>query len=345
MWLTLLACQAPFGADRHDLLGFRIAAMSVPPAGAGDTIVPELALIVDGHPWSDDPVDLLWYWVEDTDAVLAIDPLTPLAGLGPAPSLVVPEDGAVLAVRAILGDREERAFVILAAPPATLEPFAVRAETIPLTIAGAEGPDLLLPAREALSPTSEPGIAPEIAPGDFVRLTAYTGDGDPLVRWMATAGTFFELDRQVADWAAGELVLDDDQIEDGRTVLDEGSVTFIALALGNAGETQFSSFDLTVGPHGDGLIVGGRILPTRPPAVDFGSGVAGTLVIDDTSPTGVRLDNAEPLLGDVEDWGTDALPCGANLEGPFNPRVLLNGICPRTAIDGFDVVVRAEGTW
>ena len=44
----LLACQAPFGADRQDLTGFRVAALSAPAAAAGDPLTPEVAVVVEG---------------------------------------------------------------------------------------------------------------------------------------------------------------------------------------------------------------------------------------------------------------------------------------------------------
>lgn len=342
MWFALFACQAPFGTDRHDLVGFRVAAIAVPPAAAGATLVPEAAIVVDGRTWSDDPVDLLWYWVPSADAVLSIDPVTPIDGFGPAPSLVVPADPAILALRAVHGADEELAFIEIAPPPPVLDRvFSVGAESLPLAMDALEGPELLLEARQEL--TASP--LDTIEPGDIVRLTANVAD-DPLVRWMATAGTFFELERQVADWAAGDLTLDGDQIEDGWTVLDPGPVTFIALALGNPGETAFSAVDLTVGPHGDGVIVNGRLLPTDV-ALDLapGDGVAGTLVADDDSPTGLALAGATVVDPDLVPPGTDALPCAAVLEGPFDPRVLLDAICTRSAVLGFDVVVVPERTW
>lgn len=342
MWFALLACQAPFGTDRHDLVGFRVAAVSVPPAFATEVVVPEAALVVDGRPWSDDPVELLWYWVEAEEDVLAIDPLTPVAGSGPAPSLVVPGRERVLAVVATHGGREQRAFVEVPEPPGALaDRFDIGAAGLTLTVEGAEGPELLLDARAALEPTA----LAEVGPGDFVRLSTQI-DGDPLVRWMATAGTFFELERQVADWAAGDLRLDEDEIEDGRTVLDPGPVTFLALALGVPGETRFAVFDLAVGPHPPGVVVNGRAVPTVP-AVDLqpGDGVAGTLVSDDTSPTGVRLEDAVLVDLLTVDFGSDALPCQANLVGPFNPRWLLTGVCTRADVDGRAVVLAPEGTW
>lgn len=342
MWFALLACQAPFGTDRHDLVGFRLAAVSVPPAFATETVTPEVALVVDGRPWSDDPVELVWYWVETEDDVLAIDPLTPVAGSGPAPSLLVPSRERVLAVVATHDGREQRAFVELPEPPGLLDaPFDVLAEGLPLTVDAAEGPELVLDARAALEPTA----LAEIAPGDFVRLTADV-DGDPLVRWMATAGTFFELERQVADWAAGELRLDVDEIDDGRTVLDPGPVTVLALALGVPGETRFAALDLSVGPHPPGVVVQGRAVPTVP-AVDPqpGDGVAGTFVADDTSPTGFRLEGATLVDLLTVDFGSDAIPCAANLVGPFDPRWLLTGVCTRADVDGRAVVLAPEGTW
>ncbi|MEQ1566496.1 MAG: hypothetical protein ABMA64_12715 [Myxococcota bacterium] len=336
MW-SLLACQAPFGADRHDLVDFRVAALTAPPALAGDAISPRVALIVDGHPWSDRDIDLLWYWVDGPDDVEGIDPTWEIAGTGPAPMLVVPRDQRALGLLARDGDRELRAYFALAEPPDKVDPPArIEVATLPLALEAVEGPELLLDARRGLSATPADGVPV----GGFARFTAEV-DGDPLVRWMATAGTFFELDRAAADWAAGDLLLDEDEIDDGRAALPAGAVTVLALALGEPGQTAFRATDLYVGPAPDGVWVEGRFVPTDGP-VAFGPGevLRGTFTADDTSPTGVRLVDAAAEPGsDVFAWGTPWLACAVNLDGPFDPNWLLAGVCTRPGIEGIEVVV------
>jgi hypothetical protein len=342
MWALLLACQAPFGTDRHDLAGFRLAAVSFPPTPTGEVGTPQAAVVVDGRTWVDDPVDLRWYWVANPDAVVDLSPETAPDGFGPSPSLIVPQDRRTLAVIAAHGEEDLRAFIEVAEPPATLgASFTLTAQSLPISVESAEGPELLLEARGDLTP--EP--LAEVQPGDFVRWTAEV-TGDPLVRWMATAGTFFEFDRSVTDWAAGDLTLDQDEIEDGRTVLGPGPVTFLALALGSPGETQFTAFDLEIGPRRAGVVVNGRIVPTDPPVSPAaGDWVVGTLTADDTAPAGIMLTEAAVVAAGSVPVGTDALPCAVPLDGPFDPRVLLTTVCVRVEIEGYEVAVVAEGAW
>lgn len=287
MLLLLAACQEPFGADRHDLVGFRIAAVSVPPAAPGDEVVPRAAVVVDGRAWSPSPIDLAWYWVDDTDEIEAIDPLTVADAAGPSPLLTVP-DRPILAVVARRGSEDRRAFVEVAPPPATIA----------------------APTAFALDP------GPTVEPGETVRLRA---DTDGLVRWMATAGTFTEIDEQTADWRSR----------------DPGPVTVVALALGEPGEATFAATDLHVGDPGPGLWVGQRWLPTDV-ALEPGEHVRGTLAADDASPCGLRLTAPEVVPG-PEDAAYD---CLVPLDGTFDPGWLLEQRCGRDALAGDDVVVR-----
>src|SRR5262245_20118336 len=183
MWWTLAACQAPFGTDRHDLVGFRVAAMALAPAQPGGRVTPAVALIVDGHAWSDDPVELRWFWVDGEDAALSLDPSTPEEDTGPAPTLTVPADRTTLALIARHGDDEYRAFSTVApGPPTYGGPLFLSIGTLPLTVDAVDGPDLLLRAREGLP--SDPAETVDV--GGFVRLTG-SATREPLFRWMATA--------------------------------------------------------------------------------------------------------------------------------------------------------------
>lgn len=325
--MALLACQEPFGTDRHDLVGFRVAALSVPPADDGAVVVPHPALVVDGRTWSDDPPALVWRWIRDLDDEFGL-----ADAVGPAPELVVPADRRTLLLVAVHGDEEERVVLEVARPPTTFAPptgFVV--EALPLALDALAGPELALAARQDLAGAP----AEQIEPGGFARLRLDVG-GDPLVRWMATAGTFFELDRQAADWAAGDVVLDDDEVEQA-TPLDAGTVTVVALALGAPGETAFRVFDLNVGDPGIGLRVGGRWLPSDPVG---GEAVRGTLVADDDAPVGLRLAGAEAVtFAEAGDFGTPALACAVPRSGPFDPGWLLEGICARSDMAGAEVVV------
>jgi hypothetical protein len=340
MWSVLLACQEPFEVDRHDLVGFRIAAISAPPASPGQALEPSVALIVDGRPWSEEFVDLGWFWVDHPDDLLSLDPLSPTDATGPLPLLTVPEDARTLALVARLGEQEQRAFLSVAeGPPSFSGPSAIELSALPLALQALEGPELLLPARQELE--EEPLDA--TSPGDFLRLRAQV-EGDPLVRWMATAGTFFELDRHTADWAAGDLRLDDDEVEEGRAALEPGWVTFLALALGAPGETSFRAADVPVGIEPVGLWVGGRFVPTDAPVSwQPGDAVRGTLAADDTSPFGLRLEGASVEPADaVTDFGTSALSCLVSRDGPLDPQWWLTGVCARDSAVGVEVVIVPE---
>jgi hypothetical protein len=340
MWFVLFACQEPFEIDRHDLVGFRIAAISAPPASSGQTLEPQVALIVEGHPWSADFVDLGWFWVDEPEDVAQLDPLSPTDATGPLPLLTVPEDKRTLALIARWGDQEQRAFLQVADGPPTYQgPSSLALESLPLALDSVGGPELLLAARQPLE--GEPLGA--VSPGDFLRLRAQV-EGDPLVRWMATAGTFFELDRQTTDWAAGDLRLDEDEIEEGRTSLEPGWVTFLALALGEPGETSFLARDVPVGIEPVGLWVGGRFVPTDAPVSwQPGEAVRGTLAADDASPFGLQLQGATVEPADqVTDYGTPSLPCLVTRDGPLDPQWWLMGVCARDSSVGMDVVIVPE---
>ncbi|MCB9684589.1 MAG: hypothetical protein H6738_04675 [Alphaproteobacteria bacterium] len=339
MLLALLAaCQAPFGADRHDLVGFRVAAVDADPVRDGGTTTARVAVIVDGRPFSHAPVDLAWYLLADPDELLDLDPLSTADGVGPEPELVVPADRRVLGLIARQGDLEERAFVELPTPPASVHPpRALTSGVLPLPAMSALlGPELLLDAREALS--ADPGDA--VPPGGALRLGAEVGDEDPLVRWMSTAGTWFELDRHTADWIAGDdLLLDDDELEGERIPLEPQIVTVLALALGDPGDTAFRATEVFVGDAPEGVWVGGRFLPGDGlPEVAPGQALTTTLRADDTSPTGFRLEGGEvtdPSL--VADWGTPSLPCVIGHDGPLDPDWWLTQQCFTNGIDGLRV--------
>lgn len=344
MWtIALAACQEPFATDRHDLAGFRIAAVSTPPAGPGEVAAPRAAVIADGAPWSDAAVTLRWSWVARAEDAALLDADSPAEAEGPAPSLLVPEDRRVLALVAIHGDELRRAVLEVPEPPAHLVPPAhVTAVGLPLEVATVTAEALAIDARRALAPSA----AAEVAPGGFVRLAAEpapAGDGDaePLVRWMATKGTFFELDPHTTDWAAGELALDGDEIDEDvpRSDLAPGWVTFVALTVAGGGETAFLARDLAVGPVPAGVWVGGRFVPTDvPSAAGPDEQLRGRLTLDDTSPCGLALaiDGTEP-----KDTPS-SLPCAIPIDGPFDPDVLLDQRCVRTELDGVSVAVAPD---
>ncbi|MBW1880276.1 MAG: hypothetical protein JRJ84_18095, partial [Deltaproteobacteria bacterium] len=225
--LVIAGCQEPFGSDRHDLEGDRIAAMAVDPAGApgGDPMTVRVALSVDSRPWSDDPVALDWHWLEDDDVhvVADLEPGDEADGQGPAPTLTVPEgEGTVrlALVAAFPSGRVRRAFLDLE-----------------------RGVGHTHPRLAGLS--FNPGGP--VSPGDMLTVAAVMADlqeTPPMVRWMTVRGrgTFTEQDRLTALWEAAEVVTDDDEVV-SRDLLEVGPVTFLALAITETGDNDFLAED------------------------------------------------------------------------------------------------------
>jgi hypothetical protein len=345
MWLLWLAagCQEPFGTDRHDLVGFRIAAVQAPSASPGDEIEPSVALIVDGRAWSPDNVDLRWFWVAEAEDLIDLDPLSEPDAVGPEPLLVVPTDTRALGLIALRNGDERRAVIEVPAPPRALpEVASVSLSALPLQLSQLEGPELSVDARHDLEPTP----ASFVEEGQLARLQAsLDGDpGDAVIRWMSTAGTWFELDPLVADWVPGDLLLDDDELDGEPTALGPGPVTVLALAVGAPGETAWRATDVWVGQPPAGVRIGGRWMAVEPAVAPAeGDAVRGVLTADDDAPTGFRLTGAAlERAAAVTDWGTSALPCQVPRTGPFDPVWLLEGICPRDPLDGIEILLRPD---
>lgn len=334
--LLTTACQEPFGTDRHDLVGFRIAALSA--VGSGDTVSARAALIVDGHPWSDDAVTFDWYWVDDTDAdtIAALGEGDLRAATGPTPDLPANGDAAALALVATHGEDLARAVVEVgeAAHVPALNGIDLRSNA--LALESVQATDLHLAARRLQEDGPAASNVPE---GGFARLRAQT-IGDPQVRWMTTApgGTFLELDRQTTDWAAGTLHFDEDEIEEA-TPDAPAPHTFLALALSEEldGANAWAARDVYVGSSGQGVLTNSqRWLPVDRDVL--GPYVQGVLVADDASPTGLALQDARDVEADV-DPGTATLTCRVAVEGYFDPTWLLDQRCTRSAVVGQTIVV------
>lgn len=320
--LALLACQEPFGTDPHDLEGFRIAALSV--RLEGHALVPAPAIVVDGRPWSDEPVGLRWFALDHPDALAGDELPEPLA-TRPAPELP-PVD--LLGLVATAPDGTERRAFLELEEVVDVAPPTLGWQALPLHARDVDASQLELDARLGLEPVDG---SPE--PGSFLRLTL-----SPEVsrsRWMATWGTFFELDGSTADWVAARLELDDEQIV-RRELFGPGFVTILGLALD--GTPAWTAIDVPVGEFGTGAWAGGRFLPSDAPVE---GAVMATLLADDDSPTGLRLTDVEPMDPDT-DWGTEALPCAAPVSGPFDPRWLFEARCTRAQVVGARVGLRVD---
>lgn len=310
VFTLLLACQEPFGTDRHVLEGDRIAAVAVSRLGDDVTLTP--ALLVDGHLWSDDAVT-----VEQ-----------------------VASDGRVDLTVTFPSGAERQAF---AEVPAADGAFAIT--TVDQGVVDGLAFDTVLPAevtrdaRLALPATP----ASSVPAGSFARLTVTTDATEPpFLRWMgAGGGQFFELDATRADWATGVLVFDDEEVV-SRTPRGAGVEGMIALALGADGTTAWRAFDVCVGDP-VGLDVNGRRLPIdATPAPGLWQ---GRLQADDTVPSGLSLTGAVPVseadLPEVDPYGTEALGCTSH-EGPFDPSWLADASCLRPDVLGATVVVEAK---
>ena len=306
MFTLLLACQEPFGTDRHVLEGDRIAAVAVSRTGDDVAITP--ALVVDGHLWSDERVT-----IERTD------------GDGRVDLTVTFPSGAV-----------REAFAELPRADGTLAINGVDVGVVDgLAFDDVLPADVAREARLALTSTE----AATVPLGAFARLGATT-TSDAFLRWMGgDGGQFFELDETRTDWATGVLVFDDEAIV-SRTPREAGVEGLLALALGPDGNTAWRAFDVCVG-DAVGLDVNGRRLPIdATPAAGLWQ---GTLVADDTVPGGLAMTGAAPVfvvdLPLVDPYGTEALGCG---DGPFDPSWLADAHCLRSDVVGATVVVEAR---
>lgn len=306
LWTALLACQEPFAFDRHDLRGLRIATLTA--EVTDDEVRPEVTLVVDDQLWSDAPVDLSWGWVPQPG--LAAEGFDE-AATGARP--VLTRQPGRLAVTASFDGASHTAELDLIRS-ATATP-TLRVEALEQTLAE---DDYRIETRVDWVP--RPGRTVE--PGGLLRVTVQDPPDDARARFMAIGdGTFLELDALTTDWVAGTLELDEDEVA-AREPAVEGPRTVLALVLGStaAGAARVDTF---VGPAPEGAWIDGRFLPGM-----LEERCSGTLFLDDTSPTGMRLADAVPTTD------TPTVFCGGRgLDG------LATQHCTRLDLDGLTVVV------
>jgi hypothetical protein len=162
-------------------------------------------------------------------------------------------------------------------------------------------------------------------------------------------GTFLELDNQRTDWAAGDLVLDDLEIEEA-TPIEPGVFTVLALAVDGAAGNVARAQEHWLGPAEVGFVTAGRWLSADAEVADA-SWIRATLAADDMSPTGLALvdvtalDTAPDLTGD-DPWQTASLSCaGLSTEdrsAPFSPSWLFDSRCTRDDVVGATVILEAS---
>ncbi|MCB9679411.1 MAG: hypothetical protein H6737_30180 [Alphaproteobacteria bacterium] len=330
MWLLLAmlaGCQAPFGRDRHDLVGTRIAAVTAEVRGG--FVEPRLALIVDGRPWSSEAAEIDWYWIDAVGDAADIPAGTFGVGLGPAPSFAV--QGDRLAVLAVLGDEVLRAELdVTGRSEAEVRLTTARVDGVDVeTVAGE---DLALEVRRDWSATASHSVPP----GGFARFTL-EGVSDGLGRFMATGdGTFFELDHQTTDWVAGELVVDDLEIEE-RSVGEPGAITVVGVEIADS-HSGFAATELFVGETPSGVWVANRFVPAEGQPTGR---VWAVLAADDASPTGIALGSVEPA-DPTDTWDAETLDCAGVSGGAFDPTWLLEHRCTRDAIAGERVILEVD---
>ena len=343
--LLTLACQEPFGTDRHDLVGLRVAGISVHRLD-DDAVQLGIAAVVDGKPFSAAPLELTWHDATDLDAndvaELGLDggvasgPAPEIGGSGPGTLALVARDPA--------SEREWRGTVSLpqvddlddgVVPVGTIEAYSTGR-----TLDAEDATVLDLEARRGWD-LGEP--TESVVAGDWLRLGVEVADG-VRVRWMSThpGGHFLEVDDATTDWVAASYVRDDEELEDVEIEAD-GVRTFMALGLDPArqGANGWAARELFVGndvPTGI-FTESGRFLQTDGSAQ--GTYLRGTLVADPDVAVGVRLEGVE-VVDDTVDPGTDALPCTVAVSGWFDPDWLLEQRCAVEQIDGAVVVVKVR---
>jgi len=344
--LLSLACQEPFGTDRHDLVGLRVAGISVRATGA-ESVALRVAAVVEGRPWSQEPLDLTWHdatglTVDEiselgVDGGIASGPAPEIAGTGPGTLALVARDPSNQAVWR--GTVELPHVLELGADPVSVGP--IEALSTQQGLDADQAGTLDLDARRDWSIGEQ---TDQVEPGRWARLQAPSTDG-VRVRWMSTqpGGTFLEVDDQRTDWIAATYVRDDDELEDVQLEA-EGWRTLLALGLDpeRDGANGWSARELFVGRNvPTGLFTpSGRFLPATLPD-EPGTHVQGRLVADPTSPSGLALQDALAVPA-TTDPGTDDLPCRAPVSGPFDPDWLLEQRCTVADVAGAVVVVEVR---
>ncbi len=328
--LSLIACQQPFDADRHDLIGDRIVAIEARASDGG--IQPTATLLRNGRLWTDDVDDLRWFALsgDPEQAILGIDPEAP-DQLGPTPQF----SNSTAAVG--LWFRGERAWLELGNEQ-DLSFAGIAQSTLSKTLETQQAEDLTIEQRSLW--TAVPTEA--FAPGELGRFQAdfLNPDANPTLRWMSTGGTFLELDRTTSDWAPATVTMDDDDVT-LEHALSDGVFPLVALAVDPDHGNRVRIQEFHIGELPGGVRTSsGRWLPAEDiPASDW---VWVTLQADDDTPTGLRLSDVEPATPDLnaeDPYGTEALACAVPLEGTFEPNVLVDGRCSRAQLIGHRVMI------
>ena len=320
---ALSACQEPFAEDRHDLASFRIAAV-------GGTLDEDASVQVHAAVWSGlgpyhDTLPSL-DWSSDS-----------LAASGQDAALAVAYPARINLV-ASSGDATETAALDLAAAPVPIATsgfipgFTRRAVDLDIS-------RVVDPIADRLA--VEPGDDVPIAVSSAVRLTVEAPE-DVTVHWMGTGGTFSELDAHTTDWFAGDVVLDDNEL-DSTSTIDPGVYNLLALAFDGAGNTSWMWIDVAVGLDGPLLYTdgsesdgvggpGGRIFPVEAQPM---SGALAVDVVEDDGAAGIALQNVR--AADASSDGADPAAGAA-----CTLAALAEGSCTRADLVGTTLTVHGE---
>ena len=252
--LAAAACQEPFGVARQDLVGDRVAALTVRD-GTDGSVQASSALVVDGHLWSDTPVTLDWFQVASLDDAADRDVPDPVAS-GPVVSIPRNAEAPVLALRATF--------------PSGAEEWAA----IELADALDDPPDASGLTLSAQQTTAD----------DVVALTL---DAPVRARFMTVGGrgTVRESTVSTADLIIAEVVYDDGE-EESRSATEDGVLQVMGLAIGNGNDWVVKDAWVGPVPTGAWLSSGQFLISDRPL-------LAGTfeaqLTADDDAPWGLRI--------------------------------------------------------
>ncbi|NCG19071.1 MAG: hypothetical protein GWP91_08670 [Rhodobacterales bacterium] len=325
LFLTLFACQDPFGSDRHTLEGNRIAAIEAQFDGSVVSLRP--SLVVDGALWSDATVELAWSWLGPDDNAATWSEAANITG--PWSPLAAPQHAnRVLLLATFPGDDvAKRAVIDL--PSTTLGAMVLVPDALNLHLDSVEAKQLGQDQRlrqETVAWTLQ-------EPGDLLRWTAQIDVAeDARAHWMSTGGTWFELAPTIADLALGTLVVDGDEITQADAI-EAGWLT-VLVSVTQTGASTWKAADLPVGIDEVGGFVQQRWLPDAQLGLRWVEFVA-----DDAAPMGLRAIDQGPADASEPD-GTDSLGC--LVTGPFSPDWLAEGRCTRAQIAEHRLQVQVE---
>lgn len=268
-FLLLTACQGPFDEDRHDLSGFRIAAIGVEDGAA------KAAVWSGVGPWHEATPSLAWS-LNDQPLGEGFD--VPVNGEGELTLIATSPDGEV---------RTARVDVRPSGGAPTVQRQAVVLDQA-----------LTLEARQGVTGVD---VETTVSSGEAARLLLDGVQEAESARWMSAGGTVLELELDAADFLAEDIVFDDGELV-SRDPSGNGLYPLLALLIDGAGGNRWLWVDAAVGVEDVLLRHEGRLV--RADAVVEAGLVAATLIED--SSGGVALSDVVSV-SDTEQQ--DDLPC------------------------------------